>query len=249
MARHRTDPMRGGHAAGDAELRVDVVTPALRARCTQIVDRLDLHRPAVGARAEPPGAAKERDPQARGTRPSSGSVPACPAARAPRAASPWQDEKDRIESICASKWFQRIRTIQESFLAETTVSEGRRCHLRRRAALHQLFRTSSMTKYDAKPTMRLVDNILASVVQLAAMNADTYELDEVYGVLSLLGAVWEDVITLEVDCSKTLREVYEEFASGMIMSTMTLWPLEIISGGSRRSGDPRDREGIHKAEE
>ncbi|RYP83301.1 hypothetical protein DL770_005418 [Monosporascus sp. CRB-9-2] len=123
------------------------------------------------------------------------------------------------------------------------------------------------------------------------MNAATYERDEVYGVLSFLGAVLDDVVSPEVDYPKTLPELeanilqnecggvdtgvirplgplfvprralsitllYGEFASGMLMSTMTLCSLEIISGGNRRSGDLpswvinlRDRERIHKTEE
>ncbi|RYP73815.1 hypothetical protein DL771_003393 [Monosporascus sp. 5C6A] len=150
-----------------------------------------------------------------------------------------QAEKGRIEHICASKLFQRTWTIQEFFLAEIAVFM-----VGDAALLYTYF------------TMRLVENILPTVIQPAAMNAATYERDEVHGVLSHLGAVWEDVVTPEVDYSKILPELYEELASGMTMSAITLWPPEIASGGNRRSSHLpswvmglRDLEGIHKTEE
>ncbi|RYO78705.1 hypothetical protein DL762_008558 [Monosporascus cannonballus] len=49
-----------------------------------------------------------------------------------------RDEKDRIERIWASEWFQRLWTIQEFFLAQDGRLHCRRRHLRSRAALHVL---------------------------------------------------------------------------------------------------------------
>ncbi|RYP04301.1 hypothetical protein DL764_004564 [Monosporascus ibericus] len=212
-ARYHTDPERGPRAAGDAGLRVGAATPALRAQGTPVVDRLDLHQPAVSTRRQPPSAADEQDLQAcsghsepqrrvRPAIPTSGPYRAdrrCRSGREAVGIGCW-DENDCREGICASKWFQRIWTMQESFLAEMAV-----------------FLVSDAT-CDAPLlyTYFVIDEALLP----GGIHDECcfHERGEVYGVLSLLGAVWEDVVTPEAGYSKTIPEVYNGFASGMIMN-------------------------------
>ncbi|RYP81889.1 hypothetical protein DL769_001814 [Monosporascus sp. CRB-8-3] len=150
-ARHRTDPVRGAHAADDAELRAGAAAPALQAQGTQAVDRPNLHRLAVSTEKDQQvplmGEIYKREvrtviwfgaglPGDAGT-PSRANavvgrlfqVRTVPgrSALSEREGAGWtscsvrRTKKDRIERICAHEWFQRIWSIQEFSLTETAV--------------------------------------------------------------------------------------------------------------------------------
>jgi hypothetical protein len=72
-------------------------------------------------------------------------------------------------------------------------------------------------------------HIFSLILQMAAMSDATDARDKVYGMLAFISKFGQHIHVPDVDYSKTIAEVYEEFAICMIRSTSTLWHLEHIA--------------------
>lgn len=73
---------------------------------------------------------------------------------------------------------------------------------------------------------------MAIIIQLAALNNTTDARDKVYGMVAFLKSKLPDFQLPAVDYAKSVADVYEQFTRSLIITTKSLWPLELVNGRS-----------------
>jgi hypothetical protein len=162
-------------------------------------------------------------------------------------------EMDRIAPICSSEWLGRIWTVQELLLARSSVFVTGKAKYKQSCLFICLYLGANLMDPDkakvfdirnslVERDLRLnTDNTqtalvgqLSKMVLLAFLNNATDARDKVYRMLSFLKNKSTDLDLPEVDYTKSVAQIYQEFTLCMILDT--LWPLELIRG----SGQPSD---------
>ncbi len=157
-------------------------------------------------------------------------------------------ESKRIADLCLNEWFGRMWTIQEFLLPKSAIflMGNVKCpslalytyyclgkELYKRAALeHYRMRNALSTFSPSSTDGYAFKKFLAVIVQLAALNNTTDARDKVYGMFAFLKSRWPDFQLPAVDYAKSVADVYEHFTRSVIITTRSLWPLELVDGPS-----------------